>query len=186
MICSGELYVYFTIKIKYESNQVLSRMKYPHAMVNCLLKTYGADICLGYDIMCAFIKTLLRSVLGPKVTAFLLNGVVPSFHGHRQNQSCQLHWHPMYTKGVGLEDFEECEWTFAKSNELARVTCLASPYHCFQQINKHFMFHDFDKHVSSVSGFPLFLSIFPYLFCIFPFYICVDILSVFFVWLSFD
>jgi len=109
MICSGELYIYFTIKIKYESNQVLSRMKYPHAMVNRLLKTYGADICLGYDIMCAFIKTLSRSVLGPKVTAFLLNGVVPSFHGHRQNQSCQLHWHPMYTKGVGLEDFEECE-----------------------------------------------------------------------------
>jgi len=38
----------------------------------------------------------------------------------------------------------------------------------------------------ALSGFPLFLSIFPYLFRIFPFYICVDILFVFFVWLSFD
>jgi len=39
---------------------------------------------------------------------------------------------------------------------------------------------------ASLSGFPIFFSIFLYLFRIFPFYICVDILSVFFVWLSLD
>ena len=28
----------------------------------------------------------------------------------------------MYVEGVGLEDFEECERTFSRSNELASVT----------------------------------------------------------------
>ncbi|KAF8167514.1 hypothetical protein B0H34DRAFT_669941 [Crassisporium funariophilum] len=108
-------------------------MKYPLAIVHCLIKIFGLDICLGYDIMCAFVKTLSRSVLGPKKIAFRLHGVVPSFHGHAHNRGCQLHWHPMYTEGVGLEDFEE-----------------------FQHINEHFMFHDQDKHAAS--GTFLFLN----------------------------
>ncbi|KAF8164965.1 hypothetical protein B0H34DRAFT_687229 [Crassisporium funariophilum] len=124
-------------------------MKYPLAIVDRLIEQYGSDICLGYDIMCAFVKTLSRSVLGPKKVAFRLHGVVPSFHGHAHNRSCQLHWHPMYTEGVGLEDFEECERTFGKSNELASVTRLASPYHRVQHIDEHFMFHDQDKHAAS-------------------------------------
>jgi hypothetical protein len=124
-------------------------MKYPIAIIDRLLAQYGSDICMGYDIMCAFIKTLSRSVLGPKVAAFRLHGVVPSFHGHAHNRGCQLHWHPMYTEGVGLEDFEECERTFAKSNELASVTRLALPYHRAQHIDEHFAFHDQDKHAAS-------------------------------------
>ncbi|PPQ84690.1 hypothetical protein CVT25_014180 [Psilocybe cyanescens] len=55
----------------------------------------------------------------------------------------------MYVKGVGLEDFEECKQTFCKSNELASVTCLASPYHRHQHIDEHFIFHDQDKHAAS-------------------------------------
>jgi KDZ transposase-like protein len=78
-----------------------------------------------------------------------LHGIVPSFHGHAHNRGCQLHWHPMYTEGVGLEDFEECERTFGKSNELAAVTRLASPYHRVQHIDEHFIFHDQDKHEMS-------------------------------------
>ncbi|KDR71991.1 hypothetical protein GALMADRAFT_74411 [Galerina marginata CBS 339.88] len=124
-------------------------MKYPLAIVHRLIETFGSDICLGYDIMCAFIKTLSRSVLGPKKIAFRLHGVVPSFHGHAHNRGCQLYWHPMYTEGVGLEDFEECERTFGKSNELAAVTRLASPYHRIQHIDEHFMFHDQDKHAAA-------------------------------------
>jgi hypothetical protein len=99
--------------------------------------------------MCAFIKTLMKSSLGAKAAAFHLHGVVPAFHGHAHNCVCQLHWHPMYMEGIGLEDFEECERTFFKSNELASITRLASPFHCRQQINEHFYFHDMDKHASS-------------------------------------
>lgn len=125
------------------------RMKYPLAIVNRFLERYGPDACLGYDIMCAFMKTLSRSSLGPKKVAFRLSGVVPSFHGHAHNRSCQLQWHPMYVEGVGIEDFEECERTFGKSNELASVTRLASPYHRIQHIDEHFMFHDQDKYAAA-------------------------------------
>ncbi|KAJ6475630.1 hypothetical protein DFH09DRAFT_855704, partial [Mycena vulgaris] len=38
-------------------------MKYPLAVSDHLLETYGEDLVLGYDIMCAFFKTLKRSSL---------------------------------------------------------------------------------------------------------------------------
>ncbi|KAJ6521710.1 hypothetical protein B0H19DRAFT_973878 [Mycena capillaripes] len=124
-------------------------MKYPLAMVKHLLDEYGADIGLGYDIMCAFFKTLMRSSLGQRVTAMRMQGVVPAFHGHAHNRACQIGWHPLYVDGVGLEDFEECERTFAKSNHLASTTRLATPFHRQQQIDEHFKFHDEDKHAAS-------------------------------------
>ena len=124
-------------------------MKYPLAIVNRLFNQYGADIGLGYDIFCAFIKTLLRSSLGAKTVALRLQGVVPAFHGHAHNRACQVQWHPMYMEGVGLEDFEECERTFYKSNELASITRLATPFHRQQQIDEHFFFHDLNKHAAS-------------------------------------
>jgi hypothetical protein len=71
--------------IMIEPYQLFSRMKYPLATVERLLEMYGADICLGYDIMCAFIKTLSWNVLGSKKVAFRLHGVVLSFHGHAHN-----------------------------------------------------------------------------------------------------
>jgi hypothetical protein len=72
---------------------------------------------------------------------------------HFLRQKTGLNWnlkhYPLYRDGVGLEDFEECERTFGKSNELAAVTRLASPYHHAQHINEHFRFHDQDKHAAS-------------------------------------
>jgi hypothetical protein len=129
-------------------------MKYPLATVNRLLQDFGSDICLGYDIMCAFYTTLRRSSLGQKAVAFRLSGVVPAFHGHAHNRGCQVQWHPLYVEGVGLEDFEECERTFCRSNELASVTRLATPYHRQQHIDEHFRFHDLDKHINSGKSSP--------------------------------
>jgi len=124
-------------------------MKYPLAVVKRLFDEFGPDICLGYDIMCTFWKTLSRSSLGADTVAFRLSGVVPAFHGHAHNRGYQVHWHPLYVEGVGLEDFEECERTFCHSNELASVTRLSTPYHRHQHIEEHFRFHDLDKHASS-------------------------------------
>ncbi|KAJ7284762.1 hypothetical protein C8J57DRAFT_1053159 [Mycena rebaudengoi] len=124
-------------------------MKYPLAMVKWILDHYGADVGLGYDIMCAFFKTLMRSSLGPRVAAMNLQGVVPAFHGHAHNRACQIGWHPLYVDGVGLEDFEECERTFSKSNHLASTTRLATAFHRQQQIDEHFQFHDQDKNEAS-------------------------------------
>lgn len=124
-------------------------MKYPLAVVNRMLDDYGDGIGLGYDIMCAFMTTLCRSSLGPKVVGCRLRGVVPAFHGHAHNRKCQVHWHPMYVDGVGLEDFEECERCFCQSNELAAITRLATPFHRRQEIDEHFRFQDQDKHRNS-------------------------------------
>ncbi|KAJ7679874.1 hypothetical protein B0H14DRAFT_3681713 [Mycena olivaceomarginata] len=124
-------------------------MKYPLAIVKKLLDEYGADICLGYDIMCAFFKTLSRSSLGANVTALRLHGVVPAFHGHAHNRTCQIGWHPLYVDGVGCEDFEECERTFSKSNNLASITRTQTAFHRQQTIDEHFQYHDQDKHAAS-------------------------------------
>lgn len=124
-------------------------MKYPIAIVDRLLDLYGSDIGLAYNIMCAFIKTLAKSSFGARVAGLCLHGVVPAFHGHAHNCGCQVNCLPLYVEGAGLEDFEECEWTFSKSNELAGVTQLATAFHCHQQIDKHFGFHDDDKHAAS-------------------------------------
>jgi hypothetical protein len=46
--------------------QPLYRAKYPLAIVNKLLDVLGSDIACGYDIACAFWKTLMASCLGKK------------------------------------------------------------------------------------------------------------------------
>lgn len=91
----------------------------------------------------------MNSSLEAKMVALSLRGVILAFHGHAHNRSCQVHWHLMYMEGVGLEDFKECECTFHKSNELASITQLAASFHCHQQIDEHFYFHDLDKHAAS-------------------------------------
>ncbi|PPQ92117.1 LOW QUALITY PROTEIN: hypothetical protein CVT25_007973 [Psilocybe cyanescens] len=116
---------------------VLVIMKYPLAIVNQLFQDFGSDICLAYDIMCAFVTTLKNSNLGSKMVALNLSGIMP------------IRWHPVYIDGMGMEYFEECECTLACSNELASVTRLSTPYHQQQHIDKHFHFHDFDKHAAS-------------------------------------
>ena len=124
-------------------------MKYPIALTNALLQRYGADIALGYDIMCAFMKTLQGSTLNNHVAGLNLHGIVPAFHGHAHNRLCQVHWHPLYTEGAGLEDFETCERTFQRSNELASVTPLSTPFHRHQEIEEHWAFTDIDKYAAS-------------------------------------
>ncbi|KAF9470952.1 hypothetical protein BDN70DRAFT_909448 [Pholiota conissans] len=126
-------------------------MKYPIALTNALLNRYGKDIGLGYDIMCAFMKTLDNSTLKGRVGEMNLQGIVPAFHGHAHNRLCQVHWHPLYKEGVGLEDLEVCERTFHKSNELASGTRLATPFHRMQEIEEHWNFIDIDKHAASAN-----------------------------------
>ena len=124
-------------------------MKYPLAHVNRLIELYGGDFALAYDIFCAFIKTLERSSLAPKVLEAHIRGVVPAFHGHAHNRRCQVYWHPLFVHGVGMEDFEECERFFSKSNHLAPSTRFASEFHRCQQILQHFNHHDLDKYAES-------------------------------------
>jgi hypothetical protein len=106
----------------------LSKMKYGLTIADHLFGTYGKDIGLGYDIMCAFIKPLHISHLQKNTRGHQLIGVVPAFHGHAHNRKCQVHWHPMYIDGVGTGDFKECERTFFGSNNLTNVTVVITYY----------------------------------------------------------
>ncbi|PPQ92071.1 hypothetical protein CVT25_007241, partial [Psilocybe cyanescens] len=54
-------------------------MKYPLAIVNRLLQEFGSDICLAYDIMCAFTVTLKKSILGEKYPLAIVNRLLQEF-----------------------------------------------------------------------------------------------------------
>ncbi|KAI0323191.1 hypothetical protein GY45DRAFT_1265025, partial [Cubamyces sp. BRFM 1775] len=124
-------------------------MKYPLAIVNKLIEAYGKDIKIGYDIACAFSKILQRSTIGAQVSALGITGVVPAFHGHSHNRPCQVNWHPLYTPGVGKEDFEGCERCFSESNALAPGTRLSTAFHRHQAIEQFFGFWSDQKHAES-------------------------------------
>ncbi|KAG6379830.1 hypothetical protein JVT61DRAFT_10378 [Boletus reticuloceps] len=121
-------------------------MKYPLAIVNKLLLTYGQDGAIFYDIGCAFTMTLANSTLATKMSALNLRMMVGSFHGHTHNRKCQLDWHPLYVDGTGNTEGEECEHVFSASNDLARATWHATMFHCHQAIEQHFGFWNADKY----------------------------------------
>ncbi|KAL6307888.1 hypothetical protein BKA93DRAFT_726427 [Sparassis latifolia] len=124
-------------------------MKYPLAIIDKLIKVYGFNIKVGYDIVCAFAKMLARSSLGPSAAKAGVSGVVPTFHGHGHNRGCQVHWHPLYMTSVGKEDFKGCERCFSESNTVAPGMRLASPFHHHQVIEQFFEFWDEQKHIES-------------------------------------
>ncbi|KAH8107285.1 hypothetical protein DFH11DRAFT_1549792 [Phellopilus nigrolimitatus] len=97
--------------------------KYPLAMVNRLVDVFGKDIMNASDVGCEFSATANSTPLvGPK-----------------------LRWHPLYTKGVGLEDFETCERVFSESNRVATCTRHASKFHRRQALLLHFARWNADK-----------------------------------------
>ncbi|KAG1764331.1 hypothetical protein EDD22DRAFT_979071 [Suillus occidentalis] len=123
-------------------------VKYPLAIMDHLMAVYGQNGSCAYDIGCAFSKTLSTSSLGPRADALALRMMVGAFHGHAHNRKCQLDWHPMYISGTGHTEGEGCEHIFSSSNELARSTRHASPFHRHQSIEEHFNFWDADKYAA--------------------------------------
>ena len=115
---------------------------------------------------------------------------------HRRGHLCLLWIIWGWSAHSANQEKEEIQLNPNRWTEIWRFQCKYTPdtqgYRKSDCIAERWTFTAYISHATSaqwtrsVSGFPLFLSIFPYLFRIFPFYICVDILSVFFVWLSFD
>ena len=65
-------------------------MKYPLAIVNKLLLTYGCDGVVFSDIGCVFSMTLANSSIVAKASSLNLHMLVGVFHGHVHNHKCQL------------------------------------------------------------------------------------------------
>ncbi|TFK58840.1 hypothetical protein BDN72DRAFT_781510 [Pluteus cervinus] len=120
--------------------------KYGLATINAILKTYGTCQCVGYDIGCVHCKTVLKSPLKDSAQNLKLQFVVDAFHGYSHERSCQLHFHPLYRSGCGIEDFATCERIFSSSNSAARLLRHATRYHWLQYIDLHFDQWDQDRY----------------------------------------
>ncbi|KAJ7826212.1 hypothetical protein B0H14DRAFT_2368292, partial [Mycena olivaceomarginata] len=115
--------------------------KYPLAIVQELLNTFGMNLGAGYGIGCHFGATVENSELGEQARKNKLKCLVGSFHGHVHNRLCQLSFLATYIEGMGLEDLEGCEHYFSRSNGLAKSCRYASRFHRPQEITtytKHF------------------------------------------------
>lgn len=113
------------------------------AILDKLQKVYPDTKLVGYDIGCAFKKTAANSSFG---STLKVQFVIPSMHGYAHNRACQIGHHPKYIAGAGLEDFEGCERAFSASNEVARLSRHATPFHRIQAIDAHFHQWDWDKY----------------------------------------
>ena len=111
--------------------------KYPLAIVSKMLKVFGHDLALGYDIGCRFKSTLNKSLLRGQVRDQNHTSLVGAFHGHAHNRLCQLRFLATYVDGLGLEDLEGCERFFSKLNALAGSTRYSSAFHRRQSISEY-------------------------------------------------
>jgi len=127
---------------------MLSRSKYPLAIVDFLIDMFGSRIGCAYDIGCSFNMTLDGTSLKDKAQAHMFQLMVGAFHGHAHNRLCQLRWHLTYIQGTGHSEGEGCEHVFSSSNDLARATRHASRFHRHQAIEEHFQFWDQDKYAN--------------------------------------
>ena len=95
---------------------------------------------MGYDIGCAFSKTL-SGARQPYTGEFTL----PAMHGYCHNRLCQLSFQSIYKSGAGLSDFEQCERFFSASNLVTSLTRHATSFHRHQFIEIHMEQNDREK-----------------------------------------
>ncbi|KAG1888655.1 hypothetical protein F4604DRAFT_1877215 [Suillus subluteus] len=120
--------------------------KYALMTTNKLIDVYGANGLTGYDIACSFSKIIAASSINDKVKHAYHRFIVNAFHGHAHNRRCQLQYHTLYQKGLGIEDLETCERVFAGSNAVAPLIRHASYFHWLQFIDLQFDQWDQDRY----------------------------------------
>lgn len=126
------------------------RFKYPFAVLNLLLDVLPRPLLIGYDIGCGFSKSAHESeILGARLKNVWDRFVVGLFHGSGHARSCGIDWSPLYVKGAGLENFEECEHVFSQSNAVAQCTRLASRFHRQQLIYRYFRNWNEEQYIES-------------------------------------
>lgn len=107
-------------------------------MIDQVMSVYGSHQAIGHDVGCTASSTLKHSSLSERVHALFLEMLVNTFHGHAHNRLCQLVFHPLFRKLIGIEDLECCERIFSASNTTARVIRHASHFHWLQFLDLHF------------------------------------------------
>jgi Kyakuja-Dileera-Zisupton transposase len=145
------MYFFFLSQISYRYSQVVPRAKYPTAIVQELIKTFGADLGGGYDIGCRFAITLDCSEVGRMAQKLRYKSLIGAFHGHGHIRRCQLSNLATYVVGLGLEDLEGCERFFSKSNALAASIRHASVFHRRQTITEYLKHTDTSETYAALS-----------------------------------
>ncbi|KAI0683279.1 hypothetical protein BC835DRAFT_1409437 [Cytidiella melzeri] len=102
--------------------------KYPLATVVKVLDTIGQVTLGGYNIGCAFLSTIQRSSLAPTFAEKNSHFCICTFHVYSHCHTCRMQLHPNNITGAGFKDLETMERIFSASNQLASVSCYASPY----------------------------------------------------------
>jgi hypothetical protein len=139
--------VFFSSHWFLESINELSSAKYGFAITAHLLNVLG-EVATGYDIGCKFGKMVrMHPVLSSLAAANNYKSLVGAFHGHAHCRRCQLKNLTTYVEGVGLEDLEECESYFSKSNALASTTRYSTAFHRQQAITTYL------KHADTVDAY---------------------------------
>jgi len=144
---SGEKYV-SVCSLSFLYRPLLYRAKYALAAVATILRVFGEDQGIGYDINCVLDITLHNSSLREEVVKNRLQLVVDAFHCWAHKRSCQLKYHPLYQPGFGLEDLSTCERFFSSLNGTARNIRHSSSYHWMQSIDLHIQQVNEDRYAS--------------------------------------
>jgi hypothetical protein len=90
---------------------------------------------MGHDIGCKTAKMVkAHPQLGLLAAKNNLKSIVGAFHGLGHGRLCSICNMSMYVNGMGLEDCENCESYFSKSNALASITRYSTVFHRQQAI----------------------------------------------------
>ncbi|EJT96659.1 hypothetical protein DACRYDRAFT_102753 [Dacryopinax primogenitus] len=117
--------------------------RYSLTVLDKCIKTFGVGLAFGYDIGCTHSVTIQQSPLGAQAAAASLRFFVGAFHGYAHNRRCQLAFHPCLLATAGLEDFETCEWVFAKQNLTAQQNLTAHLFRHASRYHRHQTMHLF-------------------------------------------
>ena len=90
--CKFFLILHYILNFKSDYSFLCTRAKYLLAIVRKLLDIIGLDVCLGYDIGCAFAAMLKKISLANDVKAQNLHSLCGVFHGeYRRDYTAKRH-----------------------------------------------------------------------------------------------
>ncbi|KAJ7817185.1 hypothetical protein B0H14DRAFT_3474817 [Mycena olivaceomarginata] len=116
--------------------------KYGLAVINHLIRVLG-EVMMGIDVGC---KTGRMVKAHPRLSELALQNnfkaVVGAFHGLGHGRLCSVCHMSMYVNGMGLEDCENCESYFSKSNALASSTRYSTVFRRQQAITMYMQHTD--------------------------------------------
>ncbi|KAJ7680000.1 hypothetical protein B0H14DRAFT_3101793 [Mycena olivaceomarginata] len=111
--------------------------KYGLSVINHLLRVLG-EVTVGIDVGC---KVARQVKAHPQLSVLAkennFKAVVGAFHGLGHGRLCSICNMAMYVDGMGLEDCENCESYFSKSNALGATTRYSTVFHRQQAISTY-------------------------------------------------